>query len=664
MNANGRCRITSLLIVLPMLLNAQLSRQHDPVALKHWLAPLYWQSTQASAEEHTVAPAANATGLPANANPLVFVAMPPCRVVDTRTIGQGLTGAFGPPSLAAGAVRTFPVLSSTTCTIPAVAQAYSFEITVVPPGPLAYITAFPTGQSAPVAAITVESPQGFMASNTGIIPAGTNGSVDVYANNPTDVVIDINGYYAPLTALPGNNTALGVGALANNTTGGTNTAVGASALQNNTAGGANTATGYGALSANTTGSDNTASGNLALSANTTGTGNTAIGNFALLSNTTGSENTANGTVALQYNTTGAQNTATGYGALASNTTGSDNAASGFIALQNNTTGALNTASGAFALQSNTTGVQNTASGANALSANTTGALNTASGANALANNTTGRHNTASGSNALSANTTGGENTASGTEALNSNTTGGANTAMGQGALFYNTTGGGNTASGAGALSANTTGGANTASGAAALSGNTTGSNNIAIGPLAAFLVSGGNSKNIHIGSQGAASDSGTIRIGEPASQTSLFVAGVRGVTTSANDAIPVVIDSNGQLGTVSSSRRFKEDIHDMDTASSGLMRLRPVTFRYQKPFADGSKPIQYGLVAEEVAEVYPDLVARSADGQIETVKYQVLDSMLLNELQKEHQQVQQQAETIQRLENRLAALEEALRSGK
>src|ERR1035441_1449316 len=94
----------------------------------------------------------------------------------------------------------------------------------------------------------------------------------------------------------------------------------------------------------------------------------------------------------------------------------------------------------------------------------------------------------------------------------------------------------------------------------------------------------------------------------------------------------------------------------MDTASSGLMRLRPVTFRYQKPFADGSKPIQYGLIAEEVERGYPDLVAHSADGQIETVKYQVLDSMLLNELQKEHQQVEKQAETIQRLESRLASI--------
>jgi hypothetical protein len=141
------------------------------------------------------------------------------------------------------------------------------------------------------------------------------------------------------------------------------------------------------------------------------------------------------------------------------------------------------------------------------------------------------------------------------------------------------------------------------------------------------------------------------------------LAGVRGVIPHNNDAVNVVIDSNGQLGTVSSSRRFKEDIQDMGEASSGLLRLRPVTFRYQKPFADGSKPIEYGLIAEEVAEVYPDLVSRSAEGQIETVKYQLLDSMLLNELQKEHQQVQQQFEEIRLLKIRLAALEQLL-SGK
>jgi hypothetical protein len=346
MNLKSSFRLVLLTAVVSLVLSAQVGRQRP----------------------------ADATGFSASANPLVFVAMLPCRVVDTRT-GDGFTGAFGPPSLVGGVSRTFPILSSTTCTIPTEAQAYSFDITVVPPGPLAYVTAYPTGQPTPVAAIAVESPQGTLASNAGIIPAGSNGSIDVYASNPTDLVVDISGYYVSF---------------------------------------------------------------------------------------------------------------------------------------------------AFAFPN----------------------------LNAM-------------------------------ESLD---------------------------------------------------------------------------------------DNGAIRIGtqdtNPINQTSFFAAGIRGVTTGNNDAIPIVIDSDGQLGTVSSSRRFKEDIHDMDTVSSGLMRLRPVTFRYQKPFADGSKPIQYGLIAEEVADVYPDLVAHSADGQIETVKYQVLDSMLLNELQKEHKQVQEQAETIRVLEARLAVLEKALLSGR
>jgi hypothetical protein len=126
------------------------------------------------------------------------------------------------------------------------------------------------------------------------------------------------------------------------------------------------------------------------------------------------------------------------------------------------------------------------------------------------------------------------------------------------------------------------------------------------------------------------------------------VAGVAGATVSG---VPVLINTaTGQLGVASSSRRYKEDIQDMGDASNGLMRLRPVTFRYQKPFADGSKPIQYGLIAEEVAEVYPDLVAHSADGQIETVKYQVLDSMLLNEVQRLNKENQALQERLSRLE--------------
>src|SRR5205823_1095093 len=115
--------------------------------------------------------------------------------------------------------------------------------------------------------------------------------------------------------------------------------------------------------------------------------------------------------------------------------------------------------------------------------------------------------------------------------------------------------------------------------------------------------------------------------------------------------------ANGQLGTASSSRRFKEDIFDMGDASSGLLRLRPVTFRYKKPYADGSKPLDYGLIAEEVGEIYPDLVSRSADGKIETVQYHKLAPMLLNELQKQQQRAAEQDERIRSLENRLANLE-------
>ena len=151
-----------------------------------------------------------------------------------------------------------------------------------------------------------------------------------------------------------------------------------------------------------------------------------------------------------------------------------------------------------------------------------------------------------------------------------------------------------------------------------------------------------------------------IRVGTPGPHTRFFAAGVRGATTGTSDAVPVVIDSSGQLGTINSSRRFKEDIHDMGDASRGLMRLRPVTFRYKTPFDDGTKPIQYGLIAEEVADVYPDLVAHSADGQIETVKYQVLDAMLLNELQQQQAQIRALVQQNQDLQQRLASLEAAL----
>ena len=268
-----------------------------------------------------------------------------------------------------------------------------------------------------------------------------------------------------------------------------------------------------------------------------------------------------------------------------------------------------------------------------------------------------------GDDALSANTTGIANTANGFAALSSNTTGNSNTATGDRSLTANTTGELNTATGVNALFNNTLVNGNTATGFNAMWLNTIGSSNIAIGYYAGSQITT-TSNNIDIGNSGLITDSGTIRIGQ-IYQTSAFIAGIFG--SSASGGVPVLVNSSGQLGTMSSSRRYKEDIADMGDATSGLMRLRRVTFRYKRAFDDGSKPIQYGLIAEEVAEVYPDLVARSADGQIETVKYQVLDSMLLNELQKQNAtitaqkvQIQGQEQQIRSLEDRLARVEAAL----
>jgi hypothetical protein len=196
MNANSLYQTIASLALLPSMLTAQMRPNQDPVVLKHWTAPLYWQLSESERDAAGLTPRAQAP-----ANSLVFVGMTPCRVVDTRS-GQGFSGAFGPPSLAAGASRTFPIQSSTTCSIPAGAQAYSLNVTVVPQGPIGFLTAYPTGQPLPLAATLVWS-QGSITSNAAIVPGGTSGSVDVYANSATNVVIDINGYYAPLGGLFG-----------------------------------------------------------------------------------------------------------------------------------------------------------------------------------------------------------------------------------------------------------------------------------------------------------------------------------------------------------------------------------------------------------------------------------------------------------------------------
>ena len=202
-----------------------------------------------------------------------------------------------------------------------------------------------------------------------------------------------------------------------------------------------------------------------------------------------------------------------------------------------------------------------------------------------------------------------------------------------------------------ALNRNTAGFENTANGFNALGNNTTGRFNIALGSFAGGDLTTG-SGNIDIDSTGVAAESDTIRIGN--SQTRTFIAGIRGITTGLNNAVPVLIDSAGQLGTISSSRRFKKEIKPMDSASESILALKPVTFHYK---SDATGTLQFGLIAEEVAEVNPDLVVRDADGEIYTVRYDTVNAMLLNEFLKEHRKVQEQDATIARVKSTAAKQE-------
>jgi hypothetical protein len=356
------------------------------------------------------------------------------------------------------------------------------------------------------------------------------------------------------------------------------------------------------------------------------------------------------------------NTAQGDDALISDTTGNSNAAFGIDALFSNTTGNANTATGAAALYSNIggdvinmVGNYNTADGFEALYYNTTGEGNTASGSAAMLLNSSGYFNTATGYNALYSNTTGYYNMADGAFALDSNTKGINNTASGYSALLHNTTGNYNTASGQGALSSNTVGTNNAALGQNALVKNTTGSDNVAVGSNAGFALTTG-SNNIEIGNRGLSGDSQTIRIGK--SQTATFVAGINGATVPTG--VGVIIDASGHLGTVTSSARFKDAIQPMDKTSEAIFSLRPVTFRYKKEWDPKAVP-QFGLVAEQVEKVDPDLVARDDQNRPYSVRYEAVNAMLLNEFLKEHRKNEGEHATIEKQEKRIEALELALK---
>jgi len=279
---------------------------------------------------------------------------------------------------------------------------------------------------------------------------------------------------------------------------------------------------------------------------------------------------------------------------------------------------------------------NTAEGANALFSLTTGAANMAIGSKALYANTTGNQNTAAGDHALRHNTTGSQNTATGTRALFNNSTGIQNAANGTNALYSNTIGYSNTANGYFALTENTTGSTNTANGYGALFRNKTGSNNIGLGHYAGQALTTG-SNNIDIGNPGVTAESDTIRIGQQANQTDTFIAGIHGQIVSGS---AVFVNSVGRLGTVPSSQRFKDNITPMDKLSESLFALEPVTFHYKKEL-DPVGGSQFGLVAEQVVKVNPDLVVRDKEGKPYSVRYDQVNAMLLNEFLKEHREVQE-----------------------
>jgi hypothetical protein len=290
---------------------------------------------------------------------------------------------------------------------------------------------------------------------------------------------------------------------------------------------------------------------------------------------------------------------------------------------------------------------NTFLGDGALSNITIGVDNTATGYSALLNNTEGSNNTASGSNAMHQNITGSDNTAIGSAALRLNETGNSNTAIGASALWFNRTGYRNAAIGRDALFHNVTGHGNTAVGIRALYRNN-GSNNIGLGFSAGSFLTNG-SGNICIGKDvvGVAGENNTTRI--------------RNIYSSVASARPVYINSDNKLGTLVSSRRFKEEIKPMDKASEAILALKPVSFHYKTEIEPGGA-MMFGLIAEDVEKVDPDLVTRNDKGEPETVRYEAVNAMLLNEFLKEHRTVEEQHRRIEERGRTIAQQETQIRA--
>lgn len=464
------------------------------------------------------------------------------------------------------------------------------------------------------------------------------------------------------------NTAVGVSSQMMNTTGSSNTslgyqslmfskgsgnvAIGQQALSNDTLGNYNVAVGYRSMNYNKNSQYNTALGNQALYSHKNGNNNVAVGHYSMFSDTTGQNNSAFGSSSLYLNSNGSNNTAIGYNAAYTNKTGNSNLAIGREALYSNEGGNYNTAIGSSALYNNVNNSRSTAIGYNAM-INTTNStafnntFNTAVGYEALRggptiSSNTGRFNTALGDQSLRSITSGDSSTAAGYLALYSNTTGSQNTAFGSEALYLNSTGNFNTAIGIRALKQISVAGSNTAVGYQALLNNISGSSNTAMG-YGADTDGSDYSNTTTIGNQAVATSSNQVRLGN-SSVSSLYCYGAyNGIVGTTNR--PLYADDNGKIGYVSSSKRYKKNITEMENVE-WIYDLRPVNFTYIK---DEDQRKQYGLIAEEVEKIKPEFVSFNGGGQPETVSYSSLITPLLKAVQDQQAEIEKLRQEIEEL---------------
>jgi hypothetical protein len=630
--------------------------------IANWAAPPFWSSDSipAGAKGAAGRTAEGRTALVGGVTALPFIALPPCRIIDTRG-NAPLTGGFLP----AATVRSYTVTG--VCGIPANAQALSLNATVVHPTGPGFLTLWPQGGAFPPVS-TLNYLGNDVIVNAAVVPISGGGGISMALGvSGGDVILDTNGYYAvadvtSLNTLIGDVTLAAGSNITITPAGNTLTiaspgGTGVTSLSGTNGISASPSTGAVTVTSNATNLNTVSTivsrdgagsfaaqsatffGNVNLPNTTAGfAGGTVVMGGLNFLHGYGGNNTFLGRQAGNTTMTGTLNTGVGSLALISNTTGGVNNAFGTNALDSNTTGSGNAAFGSAALHANVTGNDNAAFGNDALSHNTASG-NSAFGRTALTANTTGTNGAAFGHNALLANTTGSGNSAFGTNALQANVSGGFNTAVGGSALF------------------SSTGGSNTAVGNAALNLMTSGNGNIAIGSFAGTSLTTG-SNNIYLGADlpSSGSESNVIRIGN--GQTATVIAGIYNAAIGGS-GLAVSVNSSGQLGTTSSSRRYKEEIVDIAGESDVLMKLRPVAYFY-KPEYDPTHTRQYGLIAEEVEELAPGLVARDANGRVETVRYPLVNALLLNEVQKSRRMLDELRAERDTLVQRLDAIERRL----